>query len=518
MPAATGELKPYRVLIVEDDPVDAEIVVDELTTDGLDFVFVRVDDEASMRGALDAFGPDVIVADLSMPGFSGHRALELVRSLPLPPPFIFFSGTIGEDAAIDALRGGATDYVLKHQPARLASSVRRALAEAAERLARNHAEAELIRAQRFESLGMLASGLSHDLRNVLQPLLLTADMIADHDDPQVRRFGALAGDCARRGLEMVASMLSFARGTRNDREAVRVSTLFDALRPLLQPSVPARIVLDIGHPDDDIVVAANVTELQQALLNLSLNALQAMPGNGLLAIGASVEALDAAFFREGESARPGMFARIDIRDTGTGMSGETLQRLFTPFFTTKDDGTGLGLVSCLRIVEHHRGVVRVDSVEGKGTTFSLFLPRHEASGEVQVENIADIPRGNGERLLLVIESATQLSLVCDALALHGYQPAGASDGMQALRKLDEYGVPRLVLMEADMNLATGVRTLSALLDRDYAGPLVLMAKPDSPPSFDDLPPSLPIHVIHTPVIVPELLRAVHDALHPPADA
>ena len=162
--------------------------------------------------ALDDFDADVVISDLSMPAFSGYRALELLREKDKLLPFIFVSGTIGEDAAIRALKSGATDYLLKERLARLASAVRRAVEQAREVQARERAESELMRAQRFESLAMLAGGLSHDLRNVLQPLMLTADALKERDDDELRKHGELVGDCAKRGLEMVASMLSFARG------------------------------------------------------------------------------------------------------------------------------------------------------------------------------------------------------------------------------------------------------------------------------------------------------------------
>lgn len=513
MPFSAPDSRPFRVLIVEDDPLDAELVIDELRDDGLRFVSERVDDEPAFDQALATFAPDIIVSDVSMPGFSGHRALDRLLVAQPRVPFIFFSGTIGEEAAIEALQRGATDYVLKNNPVRLASSVRRALREAAERQARDRAETELIRAQRFESLGLLAGGLSHDLRNILQPLLITADMIGDHDDPRVRKFGSLVGDCAQRGLEMVASMLSFARGTRGDSQQVRIGPMFEALRMLLQPTVPSRIELSIIKPDPDFAIAGNQTELQQTLLNLCLNAIQAMPERGRLQVAAEAVELDDGFFRSGEVGRSGSYLHVYVKDSGVGMSKDVLDQLFQPFFTTKAEGTGLGLVSCQRIVDNHHGYLRVDSTEDVGTTFSLYLPHGEAATQPNNETLADIPHGNGERLLLVVERAGQLSLMCDALSLHGYAPVAASDGAHALQKIDEYGLPSLLVMDAEMSLMTGVRTLAGLLDRDYCGPVLLMARPDAPPAFDDLPPTLRVRVLNTPLVVTELLRAVHDELN-----
>ena len=217
-----------RILQVEDSQLDAELVLAELDADGIDYEVRLVDDEARFLAALDEFVPDIVLSDLSMPGFSGQRALDLLRQRDEDLPFIFVSATLGEEAAIEALRNGATDYILKQNPARLASAVRRALREAEARRASRRAEAELIRAQRFESLAMLAGGLSHDLRNLLQPLLLAGDSLQDyHDDPRLARLGKLVRDCGKRGLDMVQSMLSFARGARR-AEQVKLGALFSA--------------------------------------------------------------------------------------------------------------------------------------------------------------------------------------------------------------------------------------------------------------------------------------------------
>src|SRR5487761_1741032 len=151
-----------RVLQVEDSELDAELVLAELDADSIAYEARRGDDRARFIAALDEFKPHIVLSDLSMPGFSGQHALDLLRKRDEDLPFIFVSATLGEEAAIEALRNGATDYILKQNPARLASAVRRALSEAEARRASRRAESELIRAQRFESLAMLAGGLSHD--------------------------------------------------------------------------------------------------------------------------------------------------------------------------------------------------------------------------------------------------------------------------------------------------------------------------------------------------------------------
>jgi signal transduction histidine kinase len=491
--------RTVRILQVEDNALDAELILGELEADGMAYEARLVEDEESFIAALDEFHPDIVLSDLSLPGFSGQRALEILRARSSDVPFIFVSATLGEEAAIEALRNGATDYILKQHQARLASAVRRALREADEQRARARAEMELIRAQRFESLALLAGGLSHDLRNLLQPLLLAGDTLEDYaDDPRLARLGALVRDCGRRGLEMVSSMLSFARGARR-AEQVRLGALLDALGLLLQGSVPRGIEMSVDVFDADVTFEGNHTELQQCLLNLCLNAIQAMPDGGTLKVETAGEILD------------GRYLRLSVIDNGQGMAPEVLRRLFEPFFTTKETGTGLGLLSCKRIVASHGGLMRVHSVAGAGTTFHLYLPLTEG-GDAEDGVHEESLQGEAERVLVVVEEAMQLSLLTDTLNAYGYQAGASQSGTAALQWIEAHGIPDLVVLDADMNLFTGVRTLAALLEHGYDGAVLLLSRPGSPPDLEGLPPLERLHVLDKPIEVKALLRVVRGAL------
>ncbi|MGA0586102.1 response regulator [Dyella sp. KRB-257] len=514
MPNSLNRAMPtIRILQVEDSTLDAELVLGELDADGIDYEARLVDDERLYVEALETFRPHIVLSDLSMPGFSGQRALELLRVRDADTPFIFVSAKLGEEAAIEALRNGATDYILKQNPARLASAVRRALSEAEAQRAARRAESELIRAQRFEALAMLAGGLSHDLRNLLQPLLLAGDSLQDYaDDPRLARLGALVRDCGKRGLDMVQSMLSFARGARR-AEQVRLGGLMEALDLLLQGSLPRSITMEVALDDPDLSFEGNHTELQQCLLNLCLNAIQAMPDGGRLRIESSRVTLPESFFNEGEKPRTGEYLCLTVVDTGVGMEQDTLDRLFEPFFTTKESGTGLGLLSCKRIVASHGGVMRVDSAPGEGTTFRLYVPltglREEGGA---AEGDQGSLEGNAERVLVVVEEAAQLSLLSDMLDAYGYQAHASQSGTAALQWIEAQGVPDVVVMDAEMNLFTGVRTLAALVDHGYQGPVLLLARPESPPNLDELPALDHLHVVDKPVTTRSLLRTLRKAL------
>lgn len=506
--------EPYdflRLLLVEDSALDAELVVGQLEDDGLSFEMRRVDTEDAFREALDGFQPNLILSDLSMPQFSGDRALEIARERAPGTPFLFVSGTIGEDAAIRALRGGATDYLLKNNLARLASAVRRALKEADERRARELAEAELLRVQRYESLALLASGLSHDLRNVLQPISMGVSLLRNDPSEEIRKVGKLIEESTQRGLDIVASMLSFARGSRAAAHRLAIGPLIEGLTMLLRASVPRDVELTIDTPEPTLEIEGNATELQQCLLNLCLNGAQAMPGGGALHVSAETCELAAEFFDADETAQPGRYLRIAVRDTGHGMSREVRQRLFKPFFTTKEKGTGLGLLSCRRIAANHGGFLRVDSEPGRGSTFAIYLPLPNAV--TASDATQDAPQlGRGERVLVVIERESKLVMLHDVLESNGYAVSAADNGTVALQSIEREGLPDVVLMEAAMTLMTGVRTASRLLEMDYRGPLILIAGAERANIEHDLPPLRRIRFIDRPVDPRQLLAVLSEEI------
>ena len=497
-----------RLLLVEDSPFDAELLLDELVRDGLRVDHEIVETEPAFVEALQRFAPEIIVSDISMPNFSGYRALEIARSSVPQIPFVFVSGTMGEEAAVDALRGGAIDYVLKQNVARIAFTLRRALAESGERRAREQAESNLLRAQRYEGLALLASGLSHDLRNVLQPISMGVDALCEDSHEEIRKVGQLIGNYTQQGLDIVASMLSFAKGSRVETHRVGAKALVDGFAMLLRGTIPSGITLSIARIDATLEIDGNYTELQQCLLNLCLNAMQAMPEGGELKLGAERIALDEPFFGGDENGAPGEYLRISVADSGIGMPEDVRAKLFTPFFTTKENGTGLGLLSCRRIVGNHNGFLRVASEAGKGTAFSVYLPLPVATAN----GAEPIPLGHGERVLIVIERESKLTLLRDLVELQGYRVAPAENGLAALHSIETDGLPDAVVMEAKLNLLTGVKTASALIERSFRGPVIMIAKGGSAAVDHELPPLHRIRLIDKPVKPDQLLATLAEEI------
>lgn len=523
-----AEIHPgtIRVLHLEDDPHDVELVADLLRDEGLNVEVRCADDEAGLRAALAEFRPDIVLSDFVMPGFSGHAALAIVREADPGLPFLFVSGTMGEEVAIDALRMGATDYILKNQPARLAQASVRALVEAADQRARRQAEQELLRSQRYESMALLAGGFSHDLRNILQPLMIAAPMIAERagTDVSVQRFARMIETCAKRGMDMVASMLSFARGARQINPSLSVSQLFRVTELLLEGTRPRTVELEVRPGDDGLAIAGNETELQQCLLNLCLNAIQAMSAHGTLTLEAGTLELAQSDLGEDEKVAPGLYLRLSVIDTGPGMDQDVLARLFTPFFTTKSDGTGLGLLSCRRIVDNHHGLLRVHSAPGRGTRFDVLLPiQAAATGEAE-EGCFD---GAGRHVMVVAEEAARLSIIADGLRLHGYRCTLARSGAAALVYLDDVpseqlesdgagGVPDAIVLDGEMRLLPVRRMLTELHFRDYRGAVIVAG--DEEAASGPVSRKLSLATIDEALSMPSLLAALERALAEAGDA
>jgi signal transduction histidine kinase len=511
--SADGAPLSVRVLIVEDDPLDAELILDLLREDGIEVLPQVVADAGGYRDALRNFGPDIVLCDLSLPGFSGQQALALLRQHDSRTPFVFVSGTIGETAAIEALRGGATDYILKTAMARLPTAVRRALTEAAERRARDAAEMELVKAQRFETLAILAGSLSHDLRNILQPVMMASQLIdAKVKDPEITRLCAMVRDCCDQGLELVTAMLGLARGGQpSQSNRLRIAALIEAVTILLRPSLPRNVTLSVGAFDPQLEIPGNSNELQQCLLNLAMNAVQSMAGGGRVELAVEPVELDEAFFHDGEPRSGSGYVRISVIDDGHGMDAATLAKLFTPFFTTKETGNGLGLVSCRRLVENHRGVIRVSSEVARGSRFDIYLPLRleepPASGDIE----ADEPfNGHGETVLVVSGDTAAARDVVDILDLYGYVPQRADTLDAALAGAAGSGAPVQAVI-VDRDLVAGRDGALRGLGEAFAGrPLILLGSTgrDAVAVEKD---GVAAH-LSKPVTAPVLLQVLRDTL------
>jgi len=580
-----------RALIVDDSPDDVELLLLHLRRSGYEVTHQAVDTSEAMRQALEDQTWDVILCDHAMPRFSSGAALALTKEMSLDIPFIIVSGAIGEESAVEAMRAGCHDYVMKNNLARLAPAIQRELREADTRRERKRAEealrvsqahlaqvveslpvvlfsreaetsrlllimgaihevfgydreeflnnpelglksihpddaqrvaktfkegltdmmpfdleyrvihgqrnepvwvfqhvvpiagedgtlsrydgvilditeqqkakqehdkmqAQLLHAQKLESLGVLAGGIAHDFNNLLtvisgntqylgKTLSLTPDQADILKDIETATMNA---------AEMTRSLQVFSRPTQPQTRTIDANQLIDDVYRLLHRMIPATIDFQLDHDAQACPIEVDPGQMQQVLVNLCVNARDALAGGGLLEIQTQQmgrDALPATVKNQLDSQR---CVRIRVADSGTGMSEETRQRVFDPFFTTKplDRGTGLGLTIVYKIVQAHNGAIDLTSKPGKGTQFDIFFP---LTTEAPVDKSKEpVPGARGEERILVVEDEQMVaSLLKTVLESRGYSITIAEEPGTAI-KLIRAGDPPFDLAILDYSL------------------------------------------------------------------
>lgn len=289
-------------------------------------------------------------------------------------------------------------------------------------------EAQFLRAQRMETIGALAGGMAHDLNSALAPVLMGIQLIRrDAQDPETQRLLEVMEANTYRGADMVRQVLLFSRGTEGDRQRVDLGELLGEVERIARHSFPRNIRVSRMVPRDLWAVSGNPTQLHQVLLNLCVNARDALPDGGELSLSADNVTLSPAEAAEFRGGRPGEFVMLLVADTGKGIPAELLPRLFEPFFTTKPvgQGTGLGLATVARIVAAHAGFCHVRSEVGLGTTFEIYLPRASETAPPSSTPEPEVPRGRGEGVLVLMGDRAISELLVQALKDQGYQAAAA---------------------------------------------------------------------------------------------
>jgi two-component system cell cycle sensor histidine kinase/response regulator CckA len=330
-------------------------------------------------------------------------------------------------------------------------------------------EAQFLRAQRMESIGTLAGGIAHDLNNILSPIMMSIDILkATTDHPQAQSILETIGVSAKRGADIVRQVLSFARGLDGERIEIQPKHLIKDLEQIIQDTFPKDIRLQFSVPSDTWTILGDPTQVHQVLLNLCVNARDAMPNGGNLTVEIENCVLDEHYAAMSLQAKPGSYVKMSVTDMGMGIPAEILDKIFEPFFTTKDvnKGTGLGLSTTLAIVKSHEGLINVYSEPGKGTTFHVYFPAAQMSSEARKEQLeeANLPRGNGEVVLLVDDETSIRTITSQTLQAFGYRVMTAADGAEALaiyaQHRDEIA---LVLTDMKMPVLDGPATIHALM-------------------------------------------------------
>jgi two-component system, cell cycle sensor histidine kinase and response regulator CckA len=302
-------------------------------------------------------------------------------------------------------------------------------------------EAQLLRAQRLESIGTLASGLAHDLNNVLAPILMTVSFLKEAvtDETAAGMIQTLE-TCARRGAHIVRQVLTFARGVEGVRVLLQPKHLIEEIDRIARETFPRSLRIQTNVCKQPWLITGDATQIQQVLMNLWVNARDAMPQGGTLTARVENVTVDAVEAQLHPKAKAGPYVAISVTDTGTGIPAELMDKIFDPFFTTKPvgQGTGLGLPTVLGIVESHGGFLHVESEVGKGTVFKVYLPAASAEKEDSHETeFTSLPRGNGEIILVVDDEPAIRDIAGRVLSAHGYRPLTACEGNEALALFEQ---------------------------------------------------------------------------------
>jgi PAS domain S-box-containing protein len=556
-----------RILLLEDVPADAALIQRELTKAGLVFVSQRVDTRVAFEEALRVFSPDVILSDHGLPGFDGAAALQLVKERFPTLPVILVTGSLNEETAVEFMKAGAADYVLKDHLTRLPQSIKRALSESRLRKERELAvaalrtseeqyralfentpypmwvfdldthkllavngaaiahygyrreeflalriedlrppedipelerhlatrpsgyrttgpwrhrkkdgtiiqvetsgheipfagrraefvviddvterrrlEEQFRQAQKMEAVGRLAAGVAHDFNNLLTAILGTTDlMIEDVPADHPNREGLLdIRGAAERAAVLTRQLLTFSRQQVVSPRVLRLNELITDLVKLLRRLLGEDVTIATALTPDCGPVKADPGQLEQVIVNLSVNARDAMPNGGRLMLETKNVDLDGDYPTERVTIPAGRYVMLAVTDTGTGMDAKTKARIFEPFFTTKPvgKGTGLGLATVYGVVQQSGGYIWLYTEPGHGTSFKIYLPRVDAVETAAAADASLAGALDGSETVLVAEDEEAVRQIIEkALDAHGYRVLSARDGAEALERASVY--------------------------------------------------------------------------------
>jgi two-component system cell cycle sensor histidine kinase/response regulator CckA len=455
-----------KLLLIEDSEEDAELITLELRRGGYLVEATRVSTRQGMEKALELHGWDVALADYSMPSFTMSEALAMVRERGLDVPFIIVSASIIEEAAIQAMREGAHDFIMKDKLGRLVPAVTRELREAVVRRERRHLEEHVRQSQKMESLGVLAGGVAHDFNNLLVGIMGNASLAIDML-PESSPVVPLLDDvvlASQKAADLTRQMLAYAGKGRFVCESTDLSSLVRDIGGLVRTSISKKVDLYLNLESNLPPIEADPTQVQQLIMNLLINGAEAIgERSGAVTVTTGLRETRPGpatghFAVDGTEAGP--YVVLEVSDTGCGMDEATVSRIFEPFFSTKFTGRGLGLAAALGIVRAHRGALKVDTQPGRGSRFEVLFPaltdrsyrKPSSSREVVFRRAA----ASAGHILVVDDEEVVRRTAKAALEQNGYTVLLSENGQQAVdifRGLSDQIA--LVLLDLTMPVMSG---------------------------------------------------------------
>jgi PAS domain S-box-containing protein len=380
-------------------------------------------------------------------------------------------------------------------------------------------EAHVLRAQRMESIGTLAGGIAHDLNNVLTPILMSIRVLReDLPDTGSRRLLDTLEASAQRGANIVQQVLSFARGAEGERALFQIRHPVNEVVKIARETFPPTIIIQADVPKELWLIHGESTQVHQVLMNLLVNARDAMPHGGKITVRAENAVIDESYCRMQPDAQPGRYVVITVADTGTGIPPALISRIFEPFFTTKPvgKGTGLGLSTALGIVRSHGGFINVYSEVGKGTSFKVHYPAAtDETDEAKTPEAPDLHEGNGELILVADDELAIREIIKVTLENHNYRVVAATDGAEAVATLAQHkDQVAVVIMDMAMPVMDGPAAMRALRTIRPDVPIVAISgRVEYSQTFEDKPDA-PVKFLAKPFTTEQLLQVLHKVLRP----
>jgi two-component system, cell cycle sensor histidine kinase and response regulator CckA len=450
MPEPQAIRKKLKVFIFEDNPDDVELELYELRRGQLDLEYDVARNRAEFVEKLKRFEPDIILADYSLPDITGIEAIAMAKEMGIIVPVILITGDGNETIAVDSLRMGAVDYILKKNIAGLPARVKRALEIWADRRAKERAESEEMRLQnllfenqKMEAIGRLAGGIAHDFNNILTGIMGFSEicLIDSSQDTRIRNKLESIISLSQKGADLVKQLLILSNKMVLEFKTINMNSFLAETAYFLKRIVEESIEIRLDLHDTLPMIPCDTNQFTQVLMNLVLNARDAMHGKGVITIKTGKCIMAELVNGENPQGRERSCVCVSVTDTGTGIDEQHLQKIFDPFFTTKGvgRGTGLGLSIVYSVVQAHGGNVEVSSQKEEGTTFTISLPVPENAAlgddspfydKLPVKNNSRI---SGSETILIAEDEDVLrDLLSNFLRSLGYMVVTARDGQEAL--------------------------------------------------------------------------------------
>jgi two-component system, cell cycle sensor histidine kinase and response regulator CckA len=511
------------VLMVEDNAGDATLVQEYLGASAPDaYQIVHCERLAEALDHLANEPCDVILLDLSLPDSRGLSTFDAIQNQAAGIPIVILTGFNDEVLAAQAIKIGAKDFLPKKSLD--GSLLNRAIRYAIERtqweqtIRRN--EEHIRRIEKMESIGRVSAGIAHNFNNLLTVIMGNCELIANRPglDAEVVNRVKVIQDAAGKASAFTKSMMAFGRMLPLHECVFDLNLVITELEPLLKGGIGKGIHVDIElHPQVGCI-RSDPAQIEQVMLNLVLNACDAMPGGGPITIRTLPVDIASALAGIPDAVPPGRYAALIVGDTGCGIDVSDLQRVFEPFYTTKDEfsGRGMGLATVYGIVSQNRGFIQVASQPGSGTTFTIYLPSYLPSGTQQLP--APTPEGNGRsgghETVLLVEDDRQISdLLAEYLNGDGYKVLAAKDGEAGLAMYLQHadGIS-LVISDIAMPRMDGQNLVRRIRKLSPEMPIILMTGAPGEHGMDAKDAALPARILMKPFSPRILARAVRDEL------